>query len=128
MAIITRCFCPPDSSWGYASRPRNAYLFQQVVDLVGSGVAVDGLLDLLTDTAHRIEHVLGSLEDDRGLRPPHRAQPAGLHRQHVLSRHRHRSSDRRTRRHQSQQRHDERRLATSTLAGQPQGLAGLERQ
>ena len=44
---------------------------------VGDVVGDDGFHDLVADPDHRIQRVLGTLEDDRTLRPPHGTQVVG---------------------------------------------------
>ena len=70
---------------------RHADQLQQLADArrrprpLARRVQDDRLADLVADPLDRVERVQRALEDDRHPRPAHRAQPARLHREHVLA-------------------------------------------
>ena len=129
IAIITRCFCPPDSSCGYA-RP---LLGARSTRVRSSSTRVDRepasgrSSDRCSSSAsaiwrphlvHGVERVHRALEDDRRPGPTHGAQTSPRHLGDVLAAERHRSLDACGLGQQPQHRHRQRRLAAAGLAGQ----------
>ena len=88
IAIMTRCFCPPESWCGIAPRARRveADLIEQLLDPLvdasfGQRRVVDEqrLRDLRADPVHRVQRVQRTLEDDRGACPANRPELAPAH-------------------------------------------------
>ena len=88
----------------------------------------DGLEDLGAHPADRIERMHGALEHDRGRRPADRPQAAPSHREDVLAVEEDAAGHLCPRREQAQQAQRQRGLAAPRLAGDPDLLAGLDRQ
>ena len=111
---------------------RHADQLQQLADArrrprpLARRVQDDRLADLVADPLDRVERVQRALEDDRHPRPAHRAQPARLHREHVLALEQHLAGHLRPAGQQPQERRGEARLAAARLARQPERLARAE--
>ena len=119
---------------GLRSGGRQAHVLEQAGDppaRVCSApflVQQDRFEDLGTHPPDRVERVHGSLEHDRGRRPPDRPEAAPPHREDVLPVQADAAGHLRARREQAQQAQREGRLAAPGLAGDPYLLSGLDRQ
>ena len=95
MAIMARCFMPPDSSWGYLDSTRSGSgiltcdsISRQIVLARSRLTRWCRMIDLghlVADGKDRVQGAHGLLEDHGDVVPPDLPQPLPVHPQDVLS-------------------------------------------